>query len=353
MRIVLRFLFSGSSLKSRIIAIYAGLFIANMAAWIWAFWEFHSRPVLLGTCFLAYIFGLRHAVDPDHIAAIDNVTRKLMQEGQRPVAVGLWFALGHSSIVMIGAALIALTAASLAGGQLQNWRDIGGVLSTAISAAFLFLIAFFNILVLLGVLKTFRQVRRTGTFVDGNIDVLLAKRGLLSRMLRPLFGLIAKSWHMYPLGFLFGLGFDTASEIGLFGLSAAEASNGTSLWSIMVFPALFTAGMTLVDTTDGILMQGAYGWAYVKPVRKLFYNLAITFVSVAVALIIGSLEALGLLVDRLQLNGGFWDWVARVNAHFGALGFAIIGLFVAAWLGSWLVYRVGRFDQMEVDSAAV
>lgn len=177
------------------------------------------------------------------------------------------------------------------------------------------------------------------------------EQGVLARILRPLFRLVTRSWHMYPLGLLFALGFDTATEVSLFGLSAAQASQGTDLWTILVFPALFTAGMTLIDATDGVLMLGAYSWAYVQPMRKLFYNLTITLVSVAVALVVGTLEALNLLADKLNLQGWFWQRVAAINDHFGVLGFGIVGLFAAAWLLSFLIYRLGRFDRIDVRPA--
>jgi len=190
-------------------------------------------------------------------------------------------------------------------------------------------------------------VRRGGALVEEDLDHLLAQRGLLGRVFRPMFRLVARSWHMYPLGFLFGLGFDTATEIGLLGISAAEASKGLPIWSIMVFPALFTAGMTLIDTTDGVLMLGAYKWAFTKPIRKLYYNLTITFVSVLVAVLIGGIEALGLVADQLKLEGPFWRWIGALNDNFGSLGFLIIAIFAGAWVVSIAVYWLGRFDSLE------
>ena len=331
----------------RVGVLYLVLIAANLAAWAWAYGLLAGQTALLSTAVLAYVFGLRHAVDPDHIAAIDNVTRKLMQDGQRPVAVGFWFALGHSTIVVIAAALVALAATNLTNAS-QEFKDLGGLIGTSVSATFLILIGLINLVVLAGVWRTFRQVRRTGRYVPEDLDMLLANQGVLARILRPLFRLVTRSWHMYPLGFLFALGFDTATEVSLFGLSAAEASKGTAFWVILVFPVLFTVGMTLVDTTDGVLMLGAYGWAYVKPVRKLFYNLTITFVSVLVALVIGTLEALNLIGDKLGLEGSFWSWIGAVNDNFGLLGFGVVGLFALAWLVSWLVYRLGGFDRIEV-----
>jgi high-affinity nickel-transport protein len=178
--------------------------------------------------------------------------------------------------------------------------------------------------------------------------MLLAHQGILSRVLRPLFRLVTRSWHMYPLGFLFALGFDTATEIALLGISATQAAQGISIWSIMVFPALFAAGMSLVDTTDGVLMLGAYNWAFVKPVRKLYYNLTITLVSVVVAFLVGGIEALGLIGSKLNLSGWFWDGISGLNENFNNLGFVIVGVFIAAWIGSILIYRYRGFDDIKV-----
>ena len=194
-------------------------------------------------------------------------------------------------------------------------------------------------------------MRGGGAFVEEDLNHLLAQRGLLGRFFRPMFRLVSRSWHMYPLGFLFGLGFDTATEIGVLGISAAEASKGLPIWSIMVFPALFTAGMSLIDTADGVLMLGAYGWAFTKPIRKLYYNLTITFVSVLVAVLIGGIEALGLLAERLNLEGPFWSFIGALNDNFGSLGYLIIAIFVASWLVSIAIYRLGRFDSLECAPA--
>ncbi len=255
--------------RGRVIGIYAVLLAFNLAAWLWAVLAFHDYPVLLGTAFLAYSFGLRHAVDADHIAAIDNVTRKLMQEGQRPVAVGFFFSLGHSTIVVLASVAIAATATAFKT-RIDALHSIGGIIGTAVSATFLLAIAVMNSIILGTVWRTFQRVRRGGRYDEEDLNLLLSGRGPLSRLFRPLFRLIRRSWHMYPLGFLFGLGFDTATEVGLLGISAAGAAHGMSVWSILVFPALFTAGMSLIDTTDSVLMLGAYGWAFVKPIRDLY-----------------------------------------------------------------------------------
>jgi len=332
--------------RARVIALYALLLGFNLAAWCWAFVAFHRFPVLLGTAFLAYSFGLRHAVDADHIAAIDNVTRKLMQQGKRPVAVGLMFSLGHSTIVVLGSIAIAATALALQH-RIDTVREIGGVIGTLVSALFLFGIALVNLIVLQSVCRSFMRVRRGELYVEEDFDLLLGNRGFLSRLFRPIFNLIRSSWHMYPLGILFGLGFDTATEIGLIGISAAEASKGLSLSSILVFPVLFAAGMSLIDSTDNVLMLGAYGWAFVKPIRKLYYNITITSVSVVVALAVGGIEALGLLVGQFHLTGGLWGLIGQLNNHFGMLGYGIVALFALSWILSIAIYKWRRFDDLE------
>jgi high-affinity nickel-transport protein len=345
---VLRHLFDDApaNLRGKVIGIYGILFAFNAAAWLWAIVAFRHYPLLLGTALLAYSFGLRHAVDADHIAAIDNVTRKLMQEGKRPVAVGFMFSLGHSTIVVLGSAAIAATALALQH-RMDGARVVGGVIGTLVSALFLFGIAAVNIVVLTSIYRAFVRVRNGARYVDEDFDMLLASRGFLSRLFRPMFAMIRRSWHMYPLGVLFGLGFDTATEIGLLGISAAEASKGLPLWSIMVFPALFAAGMSLIDTTDNILMLGAYGWAFIKPVRKLYYNMTITFVSVVVALVVGGIEALGLLAGQFHWNSTFWNAVLKLNGNFGALGYFIIAIFALSWVLSIAIYKWRRFDELE------
>jgi high-affinity nickel-transport protein len=335
------------NLRGKTVAIYTLLVAANAAAWAWALLAFHDHPVLLGTCFLAYSFGLRHAVDADHIAAIDNVTRKLMQEGRQPVAVGLFFSLGHSTVVVLATIGVAAAAAAFKD-QLEDFRAVGSMIGISVSAAFLLIIAAINVVILVKVYNTFQRVKNGGTYVAEEMDALVAGGGFFARMFRRLFRMIERSWHMYPLGFLFGLGFDTATEIGLLGIAAAEAGNGLPIWSILVFPALFTAGMTLIDTTDSVLMVNAYGWAFVKPVRKLYYNMTITFVSVVVAVIIGGVEALGLIADKFGLIGGVWDLVASLNATFGVLGYVIIGVFAVSWMVSMAVYRLKGYDALDV-----
>ena len=334
----------------RIAGLYVLLAVTNIAVWVWALTLFRHQPVLLGTALLAYGFGLRHAVDADHIAAIDNVTRKLMQDDKRPVSVGFFFALGHSTVVILATAGIAATATVL-GSRFDAFKAVGGFVSALVSTLFLLVIAAMNSVIVAGVWRVFRHVRRGGVFAEEDFDFLLNSRGLLARLFRPAFRLVNHEWHMFPLGFLFGLGFDTATEVALLGLSAIQAAQGMPVWSIMVFPALFAAGMSLIDTTDGILMLGAYNWAFVRPVRKLYYNLLITGMSVVVASLIGGIEGLGLIGSLFGLKGAFWGGIDSLNDNLNGLGFAIIGLFILAWAVSVIVSRYLRLDAM--DSGAV
>ncbi len=294
--------------RRKIGGIYAVLLVFNLSAWVWAFVAFRHYPALVGTAFLAYSLGLRHAVDADHIAAIDNVTRKLMQEGKRPVAVGFMFSLGHSTVVVLGSAAIAATALSLQH-RMDAVRHIGGLVGTLTSTLFLFGIAIVNLVVLRSVYLAFRRVRRGERYVEEDFDLLLGSRGFLSRLFRP----------------------------------------SLSLWSILVFPTLFAAGMSLVDTTDNILMLGAYGWAFVKPIRKLYYNMTITLVSALVALVVGGIEALGLLAGQFHRQGMFWDVVGKLNKNFGTLGYCIVALFALCWCVSIWVYKWRRFDDLELE----
>ena len=334
-------------LRRKLALLYAGLLGANLAVWAWAVTAYRDHPVLLGTALLAYGFGLRHAVDADHIAAIDNVTRRLMQGGRQPVTVGLFFALGHSSVVVLASIAVALASSAL-NERFAEYRGLGAVLSTAISALFLLAIAALNLAMLRGIWRAFRRVRAGGPYVEATFDLLTGRGGLLARLFRPLFALMTTPWLMLPLGFLFGLGFDTATEVALLALSAEGAAQGLPLASVLVLPALFTAGMTLVDTTDGVLMLGAYGWAFLKPIRKIYYNLTVTFMSVLVALLVGGIETLGLIGDQFELTGPFWQVVGDLNGDFGSIGYLIIGLFALSWLGSVLIYRLKGYDRLEL-----
>ncbi|WP_413742611.1 HoxN/HupN/NixA family nickel/cobalt transporter [Sodalis sp. RH15] len=321
--------------------------ILNVVAWAWALLLFHDQPTLLGTSLLAYTFGLRHAVDADHIAAIDNATRKLMQEGKTASSAGFFFSLGHASVVILVCA--GVVAASVAiQNYMGNMKAIGGIISTIASASFLLFLAVINFLIFLSVFKSFRAVRRGEEIIEEDLDLLLSRRGFFARIFRPLFALVSKSWHLFPIGFLFGIGFDTATEVALFGLSSTQAHGGLSFLSIMVMPALFTAGMLLIDTLDGMLMVGAYRWAFVRPIRKIYYNMTITLLSVMVAFFIGGIEVLALLSDKLSLQGSAWDVIQNLTAHFNLLGYIVIALFIGCWGISMMIYRLRNFDDIDV-----
>jgi high-affinity nickel-transport protein len=315
-------------MRREIILLYSLLAAANLGAWGWAFLEFGRDPVLLGPAFLAYGFGLRHAVDADHIAAIDNVTRKLLAERRGALGVGFFFSLGHSTVVVAASIAVAF-ATGLYRLHADSVHRIGGVFGTAVSASFLFAIALANLVTFWSVFTRFRRGRP-----DDDVGSA-AKGGILARLFRPIFAIVSRSWHMYPLGFLFGLGFDTATEIGLLGISAAEGARGLSVGAMLVFPALFTAGMSLVDTTDGLMMLKAYGWASASPFRRQYYNMAVTLVSALVALVVGDIEVLG-------LAGMPWR---PVEAHFGAIGSAIVAAFLILWGGAVVFDRFRRYDE--------
>ena len=330
--------------RAKIIALYAFLLAANVIVWTWALLALSDRPTLLGTSLLAYVLGLRHAVDADHIASIDNVVRKLMQEGKRPFAVGLLFSLGHSLSIALAVAAIAATAFVLQS-RFAEFKSVGSVVGTGASAFFLLTIAAINLVILRGVWRSFRRARRGEPVAEEELDLLLSGRGLLGRIFRPLFRMVSRSWQMFPIGLLFGLGFDTATEISLFTVAAGQASGGMTFATVMIFPALFTAGMTLLDTTDSVLMVGAYGWAFLDPIRKIWYNLTITAVSVIVALLIGGIEALGLIGGKLGLAGGCWDLIRGLNDGLASFGYLVVGIFVVSWAVSYLLYRWQGLDR--------
>lgn len=333
------------STRQRAVVMMTVLALANIAAWSWAFYEFHGHVALMGTALLAWTYGLRHAVDADHIAAIDNVTRKLMQQEKKPIAVGAFFSLGHSTIVILASLAIALATSHLM--EKGEWfQHVGGLIGTSVSAFFLLALALVNLYILRDVYRRFHALKKGHS--SAKKDDLMVSGGLMSRLYRRLFGLIEHSWQMYLVGFLFGLGFDTATEVGLLGISAAGSSSGLSAWSIMVFPALFTVAMAFVDSLDNLLMVKAYGWAFEKPLRKLYYNMTITATSVVVALFIGGLEALGLIGDQLNLSGLFWNGIAAINDNLGDAGFAVIGIMLACWLVSLVNYRLRGYDKVDL-----
>ena len=302
----------------------------------------HISPVLGGLGIVAYVLGLRHGVDADHIAAIDNTTRKLMQQGKPRFTVGTWFSLGHSTIVVgLIAAIVFVTRAII--GQisaLQNWGNIAG---TLISGVFLFVIAFINLLIVFGVYRLFKQARQ-GKMNEEELEEYMAKRGFLNRLFRPLFKFVNDAWQIYPIGVLFGLGFDTATEVALIAISVGVGvSSSIPLWQILVLPVLFTCGMVLTDTTDGVTMRCAYAWAFLTPLKKIYYNLTVTVMSVLVAFVIGGIELAQVLSTEVNLNGGFWVWLN--NLDFETMGFAIVGVFVITWGLAYGIWKYKKYDQ--------
>ncbi len=293
----------------------------------------------------AYTLGLRHAFDADHISAIDNTTRKLMQEGKRPLSVGFWFSLGHSTIVFALAFLISIGVRSLDGpvkNDNSTLHQTTNYIGTGVSGGFLYVIAALNIVVLIGIIKVFREMK-SGKFDEESLEQQLQKRGFMNRFLGRLTKTITKPQQMYPVGVLFGLGFDTATEVALLVIAGSAGAAGLPFYAILCLPILFAAGMSLMDTIDGSFMNFAYGWAFSKPVRKVFYNITITGLSVAVALVIGTIEIGGLIASELNLSGSFWDWFENININF--LGFVIVGMFVATWAIALSVWRLGRIEE--------
>lgn len=333
-------------LHPRAILLLTLLVLANLCAWVWAFYLFHDNTTLMASALLAWSYGLRHAVDADHIAAIDTVTRKMLQQHKYTPDVGAWFSLGHSSIVILATIAIAVTVATFQ--QQMGWlHEYGGIIGTLVSATFLIVLALVNMVILRSVWQCFSKIKRGQALTS--MEYNLPTGGLMSRIMAGAFKLVNKSWHMYFVGFLFGLGFDTATEVGLLAISAAGASTGMSIWAILVFPALFTSGMALIDTVDNLLMIHVYGWAFNKPQRKLYYNMTITGTSVVIALFIGGLEALGLAADKFHLQGKFWTWIGAMNDNLGNAGFWVIGIFIVCWIISVLNYRWKNYDALPVS----
>ena len=304
-----------------------------------------SGAFTVGVGLTAYMLGLRHAFDADHISAIDSTTRKLMAEGQRPLSVGFFFSLGHSTIVFGLAALFAVGVRALSGpvrNSHSSLHAVTGLVGNGVSGLFLYVIAALNLAILVGVVRVFREMRR-GVYDEAELDEQLNRRGLLARFYGRFTRAVRRPWHMYPLGALFGLGFDTATEVALLFIAAGAATAGLPFYAILCLPILFAAGMSLLDTVDGSFMNFAYGWAFSQPVRKVYYNIAITGLSVAVAFVIGSVELISLAVDKLSLRGSFWTWVSSININ--TLGYVIVGLFVLTWIGALAIWRFGRIEE--------
>jgi len=326
----------------RLAGFYGVVALLHLAGWgLFLHYSAHY-PALIGLGFVAYMFGLRHAFDADHIAAVDDTVRYLLQKGQKPLGVGLFFSLGHSTIVLLLALAIVFAAATVKR-ELPELRNLGGIIGAGVSGTFLWIIGILNLLVLLDILKVWRSARN-GQHSHAHLEELLAQRGLINR----LFGgrlrqVIKHSWQMYPLGLLFGLGFDTASEVGLLGMTAGASVGNLPIPAALSLPILFAAGMSAMDTTDGVLMVKAYNWAFVNPLRKIFYNLSTTALSVAVALLIGTIELLQVSIGMLDLKGPLFDFVGALD--FAALGYVIVGLFLLAWIASAALWKFGRVEQ--------
>ena len=312
----------------------------HLAGWgLFLYYSSHYRP-LVGLGLTAYLFGLRHAFDADHIAAIDNTTRKLLQQGGRPMGVGFFFSLGHSTIVFSLATGLALAARTV-NSEVPAFQDYGGSIGSGVSGAFLWVIGILNLIVLIDIIRIFRDMRG-GEYDRERLENRLLERGMMSRFFGRFFRLINHSWQMYPLGLLFGLGFDTATEVGLLALAAGVATHAVPLFAILSLPILFAAGMSLMDTLDGAFMSHAYGWAFSNPIRKIYYNITVTSLSIVVALAIGTVELLQVLATKLALTGGFWDTLNRLD--FETLGYGIVALFVLMWAMSVAVWKLRRIE---------
>jgi high-affinity nickel-transport protein len=319
-----------------------GVALLHVLGWGLFLWYSRSNPALAGLGTLAYTFGLRHAFDADHIAAIDNTTRKFLQEGKRSLGVGFFFSLGHSTVVFALAAGLAV-AAHTVDSTIPAFQDYGSSIGASVSGTFLWLIGILNLLVLLDILRIFRDMRR-GSYDRERLEQRLLDRGFMNRFFLGRFARrIRASWQMYPLGLLFGLGFDTATEVGLLALAAGVATHHVPVLAVLSLPFLFAAGMSLMDTADGAFMSQAYGWAFSNPVRKVYYNITVTSLSVTVALLIGTIELLQVAATKLSLESGFWAFLTGLD--FGKLGYGIVGLFVLTWVVSLAVWKLRRIEE--------
>ncbi|KAI9480572.1 MAG: high-affinity nickel-transport protein-domain-containing protein [Benjaminiella poitrasii] len=334
--------------RTKAVSLLTGLLAVQVVIWIVAVCVYKPYPSMVGTGALAYTLGLRHAVDADHISAIDNVTRKLLSNNQHPVCVGLFFSLGHSTVVFITSIIVAATANAVAN-SIENFSEIGGLIGTSVSITFLVLIATLNLICMIGVIKTMRRVKKEGVYTEIDIEEYLNNRGILGRFFRPVFRFINASWKMYPLGVLFGLGFDTASEITLLGITAVQGAQGMSMWLIILLPLLFTSGMALIDSLDSMLMLFTYTWAYINPIRKLFYNLTITTISVVVAVIVALIELFSLIGEQLGLDNGWWRFWYFLADSFEYIGIIIVGAFIVTWVVSAIIYRWTGYRDLEKE----
>src|ERR1700694_2763383 len=332
--------------RKRLAGFFGGVGLLHVAGWGLLLAVAAGRPTILALGGLAYTFGLRHAFDADHIAAIDNTTRKLLQDGKKPVGVGFFFSLGHSTVVFLVAAALGLAVKWIVDGVVGNGgqlRSIGGEVSTIVSGGFLVLIGLLNLLVLIDIIRVYRRLQ-AGGYDDSSLELDLTAGGVMSRVFGRLFRVIRHSWQMYPIGFLFGLGFDTASEVGILAISAGAAAKGLPFVAIIALPLIFAAGMSLMDTADGAFMAKAYSWAFTSPVRKVFYNLTMTSLSVFVALFIGGMELMQALIRAFGLKGGVFNAIASFDL-IGRAGYFIVAAFVVAWRGGVVIYNARRIDE--------
>ena len=328
--------------KIKVVTVYVLIGLATFLGFTASAIVGRLSVLLAGLGVVTYVFGLRHGVDADHIAAIDNTTRKLMQENQRPFTVGMWFSLGHSTIVVgLIVGLIFATRAVI--GSIPVLQNVGAVIGTMISGVFLWVMGMINLVIVFSIYRIFKEMKH-GKMDQNELESLLDNRGFLNRYFRPLFKIVRRPWQIFPIGVLFGLGFDTASEIALIAISVGiGVSSDVPVWMILTLPFMFTCGMVLIDTTDGVMMRVAYGWAFLNPLRKIYYNLTVTVISVIVALAIGTTELLQVIASELNLTGPLWDWLSSLD--FESIGFGIILIFLVSWLGSVAIWKHKRLDE--------
>jgi high-affinity nickel-transport protein len=333
--------------KLKIVTVYSLIGLATVFGFVISTVVGRLSVLLAGLGVIAYVFGLRHGVDADHIAAIDNTTRKLMQENQSPFTVGMWFSLGHSTIVVaLIVSLVFITRTVI--GHIPLLQGAGAIIGTTVSGVFLLLIGVVNTIIVLGIYRIYKEMKR-GKVNRNELESLLDNRGFLNRYFRPLFKIVRKPWQIYPVGVLFGLGFDTATEVALIAISVGiGVTSAVPVWMILVLPFMFTCGMVLIDTSDGVMMRVAYGWAFMNPLRKIYYNLTVTIISVLVAIAIGSVELLQVMANELRLSGAFWDWL--IGLDFESIGFGIIVIFVASWLISTALWKVRGISDVPLAS---
>ncbi|HET9847071.1 MAG TPA: HoxN/HupN/NixA family nickel/cobalt transporter [Candidatus Dormibacteraeota bacterium] len=331
-----------STVTQRLVGVFSAVGLLHILGWGGLLFLVGPRyPALAGAGILAYTLGLRHAFDADHIAAIDNTTRKLLQQGQKPMGVGFFFSLGHSTVVFVMAIALGL-AAQFVTQNINSFKSVGGVIGTSVSGVFLYVIGIINLVALIGIIHVFRNLRR-GRYDAAGLDEQLITGGIIFPFLRPLFRFITRSWQMYPMGVMFGLGFDTATEVALLALAGGFAAKGLPIWAILPLPILFAAGMSVMDTADGAFMAKAYNWAFSNPIRKVFYNLTVTGLSVGVALFIGTVELLQVISGQLGWSGGFWNFLNSFDLN--KIGFGVVTIFVVVWAVALIYWKVSHVEE--------